>query len=189
MDPRSRPPRRALPDFGPYAHIAHPGTVRYMNANTPPVDSTKGASSEVGNSKSPSPLLVVSIAAGAIVAGLLAFFVTTRVVSGAGNPCTDAMEEILEVKAAAPDAAALDSRPDLSLRVTNAGQRIFDNCGYREGREFEMQHVEPWLNLAPAPSTNPGSATPPNSSVVPSTSAPGTVESTPQSPSESSSGN
>lgn len=160
-----------------------------MNANTPTVDSTENTPSKAGNSKSPSPLLVVSIASGAIVAGLLAFFITTRVVSAGGNPCTDAMEEILEVKAAAPDAAALDSRPDLSLRLSNAGQRIFDNCGYREGREFEMQHVEPWLNLAPAPLGNPGSATPPDSTVAPSTSAPGAVDSTPQPPTESPSGN
>jgi hypothetical protein len=108
-------------------------------------------SSSESDSKSMSPALMALIGVGAVIAGLLAYFITTRLVSAETDLCAEAKAEILAIKAEAPDAAMLDTRPDLSLRLTNAGQQIFDSCMYRDGREFEMQNVEPWLGLPPAP--------------------------------------
>ena len=130
----------------------------------------KGANPAAGSAeKKTSPLLLAGIGAGAIVAGLLAYVTTTKLVAGGENPCEAAKAEILEVKALAPDAATLDSRPDLSLRLSNAGRELQNNCIYIDGREFEMANVEPWLGIAPPSDTTTPPSTIPTDGAAPAT--------------------
>jgi len=115
------------------------------------IDTKSGKSSgEDAAEKKTSPLLLVGIGAGALVAGLLAYLVTTKLVDGGASPCEAAKAEILEIKALAPDAAVLNTRPDLSLRLSNAGRELQSTCIYIDGREFEMANVDPWLGTPPA---------------------------------------
>lgn len=138
-----------------------------MNDTT---NATKNTKSTTGSAeKKTSPLLLVGIGAGAIVAGLLAYVITTKLVAGGESPCEAAKAEILEVKALAPDAATLDSRPDLSLRLSNAGRELQNNCIYIDGREFEIANVEPWLGIAPPSDTTTPASTIPTDGAAPAT--------------------
>lgn len=130
--------------------------------------------------KKTSPLLLVGIGVGAVVAGLLAYEVTTRLVAGGASPCEAAKAEILEIKALAPDAAILNTRPDLSLRLSNAGRELQGSCIYIDGRQFEIANVEPWLGTAPAPGATDPTAPAPTEGIAPSTtpaSTPSTIPS------------
>jgi hypothetical protein len=121
--------------------------------------------------KLPSWMLATMISVGAVVAAILAFFITTKVMSGgfsSQSPCDVAKEEILAVKALAPDAAVLDTNPTLSLRLKAAGEKLYSNCIYKDGREFEMANIDNWLGTAPAPTT--GSTVP--ADTAPASSAP-----------------
>jgi len=138
-----------------------------MNDTT---NDTKNTKSTTGSAeKKTSPFLLAGIGAGAIVAGLLAYVTTTKLVAGGENPCEAAKAEILEVKALAPDAATLDSRPDLSLRLSNAGRELQNNCIYIDGREFEIANVEPWLGIAPPSDTTTPASTIPTDGAAPAT--------------------
>lgn len=149
-----------------------------MNDTTNDTNNTKSTTGSA--EKKPSSLLLVSIGAGAIVAGLLAYVITTKLLAGGENPCESAKAEILEVKALAPDAAMLDTRPDLSLRLSNAGRELQGSCIYIDGREFEIANVEPWLGTAPAPGATDPTTPAPTEGIAPSTtpaSTPSTIPS------------
>lgn len=138
-----------------------------MNDTTNDTKSTKATTGSAEDKAS--PFLLVGIGVGAVVAGLLAYVVTTKFVAGGENPCEAAKVEILEVKALAPDAATLDSRPDLSLRLSNAGRELQNNCIYIDGREFEIANVEPWLGIEPPSDTAAPASTVPTDGAAPAT--------------------
>jgi hypothetical protein len=122
--------------------------------------------------KKTSPLVLVAIGVCAVVAGLLAYVVTNRLIAPGASPCEAAKAEILEVKALAPDPAVLDTRPDLSRRLSNAGRDLQENCIYVDGREFELANVDPWLGIQPPPSSSvPAASTTlaPTDALTPST--------------------
>jgi hypothetical protein len=137
-----------------------------MNDTT---NDTKSGKSATAAEKKTSPLLLVGIGAGALVAGLLAYLVTTKLVDGGASPCEAAKAEILEIKALAPDAAMLDTRPDLSLRLSNAGRELQSTCIYIDGREFEMANVEPWLGTPPAAGATAPTTPAPAEGIAPAT--------------------
>jgi hypothetical protein len=136
-------------------------------------------------SKLPTPAVAVLVSLAALAAAFGAFKVTTTLVAPSSDPCQEAKDEIMAIKEIAPDGATIDSRPDLSIRLTKAGEGIYNNCQYRDGREFEMSVVEPWLGLSdptattPAPdgstpSSVPADGTSPATSEAPATTAPAT---------------
>lgn len=127
----------------------------------------------------PTPIVAVLVAVSAILAAFLAYKGTTMLVSPSSDPCQKGKDEVLAVKELAPEASVLESRPDLSLRLTKAGELIYNNCQYRDGREFEMTVVEPWVgtaNTALDPTGSPASpssdgSTPSSSEPAPSTTS------------------
>lgn len=118
-------------------------------------DTKLDGSSDGSTAKKISPVVLAAISVGAIAAGLLTYFATTRLISDGASPCEAAKAEILAVKALAPDPATLNTRPDLSLRLSNAGKDLQSYCIYIDGRQFETLNVDSWLGIAPPPSTPP----------------------------------
>jgi hypothetical protein len=120
----------------------------------------KSTRSKDTSTKLPTPVVAILVAISAILAAFLAYKGTTMLVSSSSDPCQQGKDEVLAVKELAPDSAMLESRPDLSLRLTKAGELIYNNCQYRDGREFEMTVVEPWVGAVSSDPTTPSSSTP-----------------------------
>lgn len=100
------------------------------------------------------PILVALVSMGALLAAFAAFFVTQQLIDrepSRADLCTEAMNEIVALKAEYPDASVLDTDRSASLRLQNSGQKLQDNCYYREGVDFEQAEVYTWLPVLPDP--------------------------------------
>lgn len=156
------------------------------NESTESTESTKASTPTTTSGaamKLPTPVLAILIAVGALLAGGTAFLATTKLMGSGSGPstaelCQQGKDGVLAVKEAALDPAILDANPALSAQLSAAGEKIFNNCIYKDGREFEMQNVENWLIApaagAPAPADAgstpaPGATTVPQPEVAPTT--------------------
>ena len=142
------------------------------------MNASKDSNNAKAPTKLPTPVVAALVSVAALAAAFGAYKVTTTLVSPNADPCQEAKDEIMAIKELAPDGSTLDSRPDLSLRLTKAGEGIYNNCQYRDGREFEMAEVEPWLGVAPPATTAPaaGETTAPASTEAPASTAPAATE-------------
>jgi hypothetical protein len=130
------------------------------------------------NFKLPTPVIAVLVSVAALLAAFAAYKGTTMLISPSADPCQQGKDEVLAIKELAPDYSVLDSRPDLSMRLAKAGELIYNNCQYRDGREFEMANVESWAGYpAQGGATPPASTAPSSEPTTVPTTAP-TTEST-----------